>query len=198
MVKVKKYAKYGLFLAFFLLTFFFSNYIPYHLEIIIGFWILTMVYTYFIKTPDPKVSKIHLTTQNDESFIHLRFVFGILVFIVAYIVSKDDEETTVLAVLLIVQALLLIFVNFYRKKETKGLSIAVKEDRLGYSIGKVSKEMLVQEIVGIKIGPNEIVIDRGENRKNYLSFLNLSTDEIDSSKQFFHRILDPKLVIVSN
>lgn len=197
MTEVHKYAKYGLFLVFFLLAFFFSNYIPYHLEIIIGFWILTMVYSYFIKTPDPKVTKIQLTTQNDESFIHLRFIFGILVLIVAYIVSKDEEQTTVLTELLIVQALLLIFVNFYRKKETKGLSIAVKGDRLGYSIGKERKEMRVQEIVGITLGPNEIVINRGENRKNYLSFLNLSTDEIDSSKQFFHRILDPKLITVS-
>ena len=97
-----------------------------------------------------------------------------------------------------IQSVLLIFVNFYKKTETKGLSILIKDKKLHYSIGKTNQEMTLSEIENIRIHQNEIIISRAQKKKNYISFLELKPKEVQDAASFFKQNLGQKLVTIES
>ena len=94
-----------------------------------------------------------------------------------------------------IQAGLSIFLNFYKKSEFKGLSIKASNGLLEYHMGVISKKIALSEITKVSIAPNEIVIYRSQERKNYISFLELNISEVRIAKQFFAQLIHQQVIV---
>jgi hypothetical protein len=195
---VSTYIVPAIVIALFILTRVFNVEILFFKEGILGLWIVLTLYFSFIKIPDLNEKRIYLTTQNDSAFKHGNLILGSFMIIGVVLFYYFTKEVKLLLILLIIQSALLIFIHFYKKTETKGLSIYIKDQQLHYSIGKDSKEISLKEIEEVSIQTNRIIISREEKKKNYISFLELSQDEIKQAVSFFKSILNPKAVNIEH
>lgn len=167
-----------------LLSISFGEYLLYVKEGFLGLWIILTIYLNFIRIPNLKEKTIYLSTQNDNAIVHQNLILGSAIIIGGAVYYYFDKEINLFLSLLMFQAILLIFLNFYKKQTTKGLHIKIEDDELSYVIGKTDKTLKLSEIQKIDIKPSEIIISRDQNKKNYLSFLDLNKDEIKEISSF--------------
>lgn len=175
-------------------TLVFKDSIPYFAEAVLSLWILLTIYFGFVKTPNLSEKRLYLTTQNDSASLHTNLILGLFMIVGGGFYYYYTKEFRLILWLLMVQSTFLIFLNFYKKTETKGLSILVKDQRLQYSIGKEHKKIILQEIKNVQIQKDRIIISREEQKKNYLSYLELNPDEVKQAASFFRSILNQKAV----
>jgi len=198
MKKAYTYLASLLAIIFLVFTIFFANSVPLFKESILSLWIVLTLYLGFLKIPDIKEKRIHLTTQNDSTSVHQNLIFGLFIIIGGSLYYYYTKEVNLFLSLLMFQSVLLIFLNFYKKTESKGLSIYIKDENLHYSIGKDQKKVNVQEIEYVTIRKDQIVINRKQQKKNYISFLELSSKEIKDVDSFFKHFLPQKSIQLQN
>jgi hypothetical protein len=196
MKKIGPYIAQTVAIALLILSVVFDVNIPFFKEGLISLWIVLTLYFSFIKTPDLQEKRLYLTTQNDSAAKHTNFIMGLFIIIGGALYYYYTKEIQLFLILLMIQSALLIFVYFYKKTETKGLSILIKNQKLHYAIGKIHQEMTLEEIENVRIHKNEIVISRAQKKKNYISFLELKPKEVHDAASFFKQNLDQQLVTI--
>ena len=195
MKHIKKNVIFGICLVIFFVSVFFEDKIPFFNETLLGIWMMITVYFELIKNPKVSDKQIYLTTQNDHSFAHGRLILGLFILVGGFLFYNVTGKLNLLFYLLMIQAGLSIFLNFYKKSESKGLSIEASNGLLEYHMSVISKKIALSEITKVSIAPDEIVIYRNQERKNYISFLELNISEVRIAKQFFAQLIHQQVIV---